>query len=433
MERAALQVGIDFSQKTADFCLLSPDGQVIDRHQGFANSAPGFRRAKAYLLASLAEHAYEAVHVSGEATSYYWMPFFLQLFDDAQLQAHGLQLFLDNPKQVYWFKKSFAEDNKTDQDDAYYIAERNRTRPKKYAWAPQKTWLALRFYTRLRFHLGQALTREKNYFQAYLFLRSSAYASRKPFTNTFGATSGLLLQDLASLSELEQLPVEDLAAQLDELSGHRLPDPKQNARKLRQITTESFPVEAQLAAHLQQILNLVLANIRFLEKQAQQVEAWIAAEVDRQHPEVRYLEQIQGIGLYTAAGIAAEIGDLRRFFEGQKWDKRKKRWRAKTLKDVEDAVAKSAGLWWPRKSSGTFEAQERRMSKKGNRYLRYYLVEGADRMRRHVPEYASYYAKKKREVPKYKHKRALVLTARKSVGLFVGLLHRKEPYCPKEG
>ncbi len=76
-------------------------------------------------------------------------------------------------------------------------------------------------------------------------------------------------------------------------------------------------------------------------------------------------------------------------------------------------------------------AQERRMCKSGNRYLRYYLIEAANRMRVHIPEYAAYYARKYREVTKHQHKRALVLTARKSVGLMVGLLHRHEAYRPE--
>ncbi len=68
------------------------------------------------------------------------------------------------------------------------------------------------------------------------------------------------------------------------------------------------------------------------------------------------------------------------------------------------------------------------MAKSGNRYLRYYLIQAADKMRVYIPEYAAYYARKYKEVTKHQHKRALVLTARKSVGLFVGLLHRKETY-----
>jgi hypothetical protein len=46
------------------------------------------------------------------------------------------------------------------------------------------------------------------------------------------------------------------------------------------------------------------------------------------------------------------------------------------LRDAEDAVAKTAGLWWPRSSSGEFEAEDRHMAKTGNRYLRYYTSRG---------------------------------------------------------
>jgi hypothetical protein len=52
-------------------------------------------------------------------------------------------------------------------------------------------------------------------------------------------------------------------------------------------------------------------------------------------------------------------------------------------------------------------------------------------MRQCIPEYADFYARKYREASKHKHKRALVLTARKSVGLVVGLLHRHEAYRPR--
>jgi hypothetical protein len=95
-------------------------------------------------------------------------------------------------------------------------------------------------------------------------------------------------------------------------------------------------------------------------------------------------------------------------------------------------VAKIAGLWWPRADSGDFEAQDRRLAKSGNRYLRYYIIQAANLMRLHIPEYAKFYARKYKEASKHHHKRALVLTARKSVGLVVGLLHRDEPYRSKE-
>ncbi len=72
------------------------------------------------------------------------------------------------------------------------------------------------------------------------------------------------------------------------------------------------------------------------------------------------------------------------------------------------------------------------MATAANRYLRYYLIQGADHLHKRVPEFQRFYARKYTEVPKHKHKRALVLTARKSLGVIVGLLHRNEPYRSEE-
>lgn len=72
------------------------------------------------------------------------------------------------------------------------------------------------------------------------------------------------------------------------------------------------------------------------------------------------------------------------------------------------------------------------MSKAGNAYLRYYFIQAAEQLRRYEPEYRRFYQRKYRESTRFKHKRALVLTARKSVGLCVGLLHRNEPYRSPE-
>ena len=178
-----------------------------------------------------------------------------------------------------------------------------------------------------------------------------------------------------------------------------------------------------LLTPIQHILELTQAHITFLEAQMQQVEGWIADQVQTRRPEVA--------GLVLAAGITAEIGDLQRFFHTPKWDKHHKRYRPRTQREVEDAVAKLAGLWWPRSESGDFAAEDRHLAITGNRYLRYYFVQAANGMRPHIPAYTRFYALKFREATHHKHKRALVLSARKSVGLFVALLHRKEAFRSK--
>jgi len=425
-----LQVGIDFSQKKADFCLLFPDGQPLESHISFANSQLGCSLAKQLLLDTLNTYAFEGLDVSGEATGYLWLPFFLQLSADPDLAPHDLNLFLLNPRWVKWFKKCFPQDHKCDAKDPFYIAERTRTHRPEVAWSPPDC-LPLRMYTRLRFHIVRTLAREKCYFSTFLFLKASSYRCIKPFSDVFGATSRLVLTQQPTWDELAALPVAELAARLYELSGHHLPDPHANARKLQQVAQESFSLDASLALPVQRILNLTLAHIRFLETQIAQVNTWIAAELEA-YPVIGQLTTIPGIGPVCSSGVGAEIGGIQRFLQPQKWDQKRKHYRPRNLRDAEDAVAKIAGLWWPRSSSGDFEAEDRRMAKTGNRYLRYYLIQGADRMRQHIPEYAAYYARKYQEASKHRRKRALVLTARKSVGLVVGLLHRNEPYRSKE-
>ncbi len=431
MNSKRLQVGIDFGQKGVHFCLLFPDGRPLETHRPFDNSRTGYVEAKQLLLDAITAQGFEGVDVSGEATSYYWLPFFLQLHADPELATHDLQLFLLNPRWVHWFKKCFAPDDKSDGRDPFYIAERTRTRRPAQTWSPQLETLPLRFYTRWRFHLVQDLVREKSYAATLLFLKASAYGRLKPFADLFGVTSRRVLSAAPTLEERAALPVAELAQQLDDLSRHRLPDPLENAAKLQQVVTESFVLPTVLIEPLERLLDRTLAHLAYLEEQIAQANAWIADQVAQQ-PTIAKLATIPGVGPVFSSGIGAEIGSVQRFLVGTKWDQPHKRFRPKNLRDAEDAIAKTAGLWWPRADSGDFEAEDRRMAKSGNRYLRYYLIQAADKMRVHIPAYGRYYARKYKEVSKHQHKRAMVLTARKSVGLFVGLLHRNETYRPED-
>ena len=58
--------------------------------------------------------------------------------------------------------------------------------------------------------------------------------------------------------------------------------------------------------------------------------------------------------------------------------------------------------------------------------------EAANSVRRHIPEYQAYYAKKYAEVPKHQHKRALALTSRKLVRLVFGLLAKNQLYTGEQ-
>ncbi len=427
-----LILGIDFSRKGADLCLLRADGEELVHHRSCPNSPAGFAQAKALLLSQRPTAAEAVVEIGGEATSLYWLPFFWDLVHDPDLAVLHPNAYLLNPLWVKWYKQSLPKVDKSDDNDPFYIADRVRTRPPNEPWQPQPAWLPLRFVTRLRFHLAHDLTREKNLCQLYLFLRYSGYTPAKPFADPFGATSRDLLRHPEELAACVQLSEAELTDYLDERSHHHLPHPADNAAKLRTALQESFALDPALTPAVQFVMEQLLDHIAFLEQQLQRIDQWIIADVKAHHPEVAWLDSIPGYGLVIAAGICAEIGDLQRFFAGYTWDTRHDRWRPNNQRDAEDGVAKFAGLWWPRSQSGDFEAEERPLARTGNKYLRYYLIEGAECLRLHLPEYTQYYERKLHEVHKHAHQRAIVLTARKSLGLIVGLLHRHETYRPKE-
>ncbi|SEP47742.1 Transposase IS116/IS110/IS902 family protein, partial [Propionispora vibrioides] len=80
--------------------------------------------------------------------------------------------------------------------------------------------------------------------------------------------------------------------------------------------------------------------------------------------------------------------------------------------------------------SGQFEAQNTRLIRSGNRFLKYYLCEAAKSLVRCDTEHRRYYDLKYKEVNKYQHKRALALTARKLVRLVFRLLKDNRLYIP---
>ena len=150
--------------------------------------------------------------------------------------------------------------------------------------------------------------------------------------------------------------------------------------------------------------------MKALESQIKEFDKAIATQMELL-PNV--LTSIPGIGPVFSAGIIAEIGDINRF-------------------ENHAQLAKYAGLAWKQHQSGDFEAQNTRLIKSGNRFLKYYLCEAAFSLVRCDKEYNDFYRLKYKEVNRYQHKRALALTARKLVRLVFRLLKDNRLYRPAE-
>ena len=121
------------------------------------------------------------------------------------------------------------------------------------------------------------------------------------------------------------------------------------------------------------------------------------------------LQSIPAIGPVMATGIMAEIGDI-------------------TVFKSQESLAKYAGLVWRENQLGQFKADDTSMSKAGDSYLRYYLLEATSHIKLHCPEYREYYYKKYAEVKNHQHKRTLALATRKTIKLIFGLLAKNQLY-----
>ena len=350
-----LLVGVDVHRQTNTVCLMDQAGHPRGPRFTIDNNRPGTEAFVRQVAHQVTEGDFDAIQIAAEATGWYWWHFFQTLERDPLLQQWPLQLYPLNPRLTANFAKTYVDRDHTDLGDAFVIADRlrmGRDLPPPYQLDAR--YLALRLLTRYRFHSVHALVREKAYALAILYLKASEYARLKPFGNLFGAASRAVLQEFASLEQLAAMPFDELVEWLDRKGKRRFADPQDNARTLQQVARDPYLLPEALSLPVHQILGWSLQHITFLEGQLKRLDSAITEQIES-IPHT--LETIPGIGPVFAGGIVAELGDIARF----EFDQAK--------------VAKFAGFKWKKHQSGDFTAEQTRMTRTGNRYLRYYFCE----------------------------------------------------------
>jgi hypothetical protein len=416
-------LSIDFSLDQLDVALR--DGQPLWAwpHRAYDNNWSGFQALKEDLLAYLGQQSQVRLTAVGESTGPYWWHLFYHLSHDADLAAYEPSLALLNPLHVKRFRQALPEQDKTDLLDPHLLERYYQAVGVKHPYQFEDRYLHLRALSRAYCRLSHTLAAEKAFLLSVLYLTASEYQRLKPFSKVFGVTSQQILDECADIQAIADIPLETLTEQLQALSKNSLPDPHSNAQKLHQVAHDSYPLPPKLAATLHIVLQHTLDHIRFLSDQQKAYQKLITQELSL-FPEAQLALAEPGLGPILVAGFLSEIQDTRRFITGTKFDRKHKSYRPRTYRDGQAAVAKLAGLWWPKHASGRFEAQDLHLSRERNPYLRYWFVQSGHTLRRHQAEYALYYGRKFNEAHHHHHKRALILTARKSVRLVFALLHK---------
>jgi len=404
-----LFVGIDVGSRNNAVYLMKPDGE---KHSSFRmqNNRGGAKMLTERIVSAIQAQGLEGVVIGMEATSIYGDSLVYALREDGKLGQYPRKIHVLNPKLVNKFKESYPELPKNDDVDAFVIADKLRFgRIGKEVYMDDYRYKALQTLTRARFYAVQDLTREKQRFANYLFLKCSGIAQDKDIANT-SATTLALMERFETVDELAFADLDELTAFIDE-KGRNFADPAAKAKAIQAAARNSYRLPVTVNNSVNQAMAVSIATMRALEKQIKVLDK----AIEQQFKIIpNTLTSIPGIGKVYSAGIIAEICDIHRFRS-------------------QASVAKFAGLVWTQHQSGEFEAQDRKLIKSGNRFLRYYLLEAANSVRRCDSEFRRYYDLKYKEVNKHQHKRALALTARKLVRLVFRLLKDNRLYKLPEG
>ena len=227
-----LFVGIDVSSRNNVAYLMKPDGS---KHSSFSvqNNLGGAKLLSERIVSALGSMQLSDVVIGLEATSIYGDSLVYALREDGSLGRFQRKIHVLNPKQVKKFKDSYPDLPKNDWVGAFVIADHLRFgRIGKEVYMDDYRYKALRTLTRARFDVIQNLTREKQRFVNYLFLKCSGMAQNKDIQNT-SATTIALMEQFETVDDLANADLDELTAFVAETGRGRFADPEATAKAVR--------------------------------------------------------------------------------------------------------------------------------------------------------------------------------------------------------
>jgi transposase len=271
------------------------------------------------------------------------------------LEAGTAEVVLAHPRRV---RAIAAAKVKTDKIDATTLAHLARADLLPTAYAPPIEIRELRDLVRHRSKLVRERTRLKNRIHTIL----SRYNLHSPWTDLFGKKGRAFLDDIRNhLSSIHQMMLDDY---LDLIDG----------------------------------LNERIKSVNKF------IRAWA-----KDDPRAQLLISMPGIGIYSAAVIVADIGDIKRF-------------------DGPKQLCSYAGLVPSTRSSDT-HVRHGRITKEGSPWLRWIMVSAAQRAPCASPRLALFY---ERTLQQHGKKTARVALARKMLSIVYYMLLRSTPFQERQ-
>ena len=347
-------VGIDVAKYTHVFsCIDSTTGELIHNSISFDNDSKGFNE----LLSKLSILNKDEIVIGFESTAHYHQTLF------NFLTQNNYNCILVNPLQTSRFRNLSLRDVKNDNVDSRSIAkfllfEYEHLTNEEFQINELKDLCNQR----------ESLKDEK----AKLKVKLLADLDRVfPELEIIIGKSGIhsngiraILKEYPSAMLISNVRIDRLINIANKASKNKYKEHKVKAVKEAAKNSIGFHSNA-LALRIQQYIFL----LELIEKQIDEVDQSI---INHSLVINSPLLKIKGLGYIEIAYILSAIININRFDDPSK-------------------VVAYAGLDPKIRQSGTFNARQTRMSKRGNKLLRYALIWGANNVRKHSSQMKEYY------------------------------------------
>lgn len=350
-------VGIDIAKLIHFACIIDQDGQVLAKPFPFENNIEGFN----LLLSHLANYPLDSIFLAFESTAHYHenLAYFLS--------QHSFNYEVINPLLSKRFRGLNVRDVKNDKIDALTIASFlafNHT----HIFYNDFFINELLFLSRERNNLIKKRTKEYIRLTAYL---DRVFPELKPKVGSSIKSQGFhnLLKKYSTAKEIKETRVDAL---------HNLLNFKRKTYSLdfvKEIKNLAKDSVGYYSNSLSIVIKNIIQQIEFLSLQINEIESALKSHhlvVDSR------LHQIPGMGPIQIAYILSAIKNISQFDEPSK-------------------ILAFAGLDPKVRQSGQFNASSTRMSKRGNKLLRYALTWSANNIRQNSTTMETYYLKKRSE------------------------------------
>jgi transposase len=348
-------VGIDIAKFMHYACIIDHNGEVLAPAFPFENNAEGFT----FLLSHLSNFSNDTVVIGFESTAHYHenLAFFLS--------CHSFNYYLINPLLSKRFRGLSIRDVKNDKVDAMTIARFlviNSQNLKSDVFLINE----LAFLSKERDNLIKQRTREYIRLTSYL---DRVFPELKPFVGSSIKSKGFknLLKKYSTAFEIKETRIDAIFNSLN-FKGRYFS--KDLVVQIKSLAKNSVGFHSD---SLSLVIKNIVHQIEFLDLQ---LDIVVPEIVNHILVSGSALHQIPGMGPIQIAYILSAIQNIARF-------------------DSPCKIVAFAGLDPKTRQSGQFSASTTRMSKRGNRLLRYGLIWAANNIVKNSSVMNDYYLTKR--------------------------------------